>query len=107
MDNIDREKRAGVALRAYPGLEEEDISSSIVDLVSDLLHLARSLDIEPDYVIRMAQMHFDAEVEEAAGLEHEHDERCPIPCPRVAGSYQNTEGPAPPPGHPGMDPGAA
>jgi len=66
LDNIDREKRAGEALRAYPGFEEEDISSSIVDLVSDLLHLARSLDIEPDYIIHMATMHYDAEVEEAA-----------------------------------------
>lgn len=65
MDNIDREKRAGVALRAYPGMEEEDISSSIVDLVTDLLHLARSLDIEPDYVTHMAQEHYQAEVEEA------------------------------------------
>ena len=66
MNNIDREKRAGEALQAYPGGDPEDISSTLVDLVTDLLHLAKSLDIEPDYVIRMAQEHFDAEVEEEA-----------------------------------------
>jgi hypothetical protein len=66
MDNIDREKRAGVALRAYPGHEEEDISSSIVDLVADLLHLARSLDLDTELIIRCAKMHFCAEVEQAA-----------------------------------------
>ena len=76
MDNIDREKRAGVALRAYPGFEEEDISSSIVDLVSDLLHLARSLDIEPDYVTHMAQGHFDTEVAEAIEDEIHEDFKC-------------------------------
>ena len=77
VDNIDREKqrnhrgsagrffRAGVALRAYPGLEEEDIPSSIVDLVTDLLHLARSLDIDTDYVQWIAQAHFKAELKEA------------------------------------------
>jgi hypothetical protein len=42
------------------------LGDSIVDLVSDLLHLARENDIEPDYIIRMAQTHFDAEVAEEA-----------------------------------------
>jgi hypothetical protein len=76
MDNIDREKRAGVALRAYPGLEEEDISSSIVDLVADLLHLARSLDIDTDYLLRVAQAHFEAEVSEAIEDEIHEDCKC-------------------------------
>jgi hypothetical protein len=41
-----------------------DLTTGIYDLVADLLHLARENDIEPDYIIHMAQMHFDAEVEE-------------------------------------------
>jgi hypothetical protein len=44
----------------------EDLESGIVDLVANLLHLARENDIEPDYVIAQAQMHYDAEVEEGA-----------------------------------------
>ena len=43
-----------------------DLATGIYDLVADLLHLARENDIEPDYIIHMAQMHFDAEVEEEA-----------------------------------------
>ena len=37
---------------------------SIVDLVTDLLHLARLNDIEPDYITTTAQMNFWAEVQE-------------------------------------------
>jgi hypothetical protein len=43
-----------------------DLATGIYDLVADLLHLARENDIEPDYIIHMAQMHFDAEVKEEA-----------------------------------------
>ena len=43
-----------------------DLGTGIYDLVADLLHLARLNDIEPDYIIHMATMHFDAEVEEEA-----------------------------------------
>ena len=68
MTNADRAQRAEAALAAYPGREDEDLSASIVDLVADLLHLAHQNDIEPDYVTRLAQDHFTAEVEEEAGL---------------------------------------
>ncbi len=66
------EERAASALAALGSQEKyhdvwpEGLGDSIVDLVSDLLHLAHQNDIEPDYVIRMAQTHFDAEVEEEA-----------------------------------------
>jgi hypothetical protein len=63
---IERENRAKEALQAYPGGDPEDISATIVDLVTDLLHLARGLDIEPDYILSTASMHFDAEIEAAA-----------------------------------------
>lgn len=43
-----------------------DLGTGIYDLVADLLHLARLNGIEPDYIIHMATMHFDAEVEEEA-----------------------------------------
>ncbi len=66
------EERAVSALAALESQEKyhdarpEGLSDSIVDLVSDLLHLAHKNCIEPDYVIRMAQTHFDAEIEEEA-----------------------------------------
>ena len=68
MINKQRVKRAMAAFKAYPGREKADSSSSIADLVTDLLHLAHANDIDPDYIIRMAQMHYDAEVEKEAKL---------------------------------------
>ncbi len=80
-DNQDRESysgdptnehRAASAMAALESQEKyrdawpEGLGDSIVDLVSDLLHLARENDIEPDYIIRTAQTHFDAEVAEEA-----------------------------------------
>jgi len=58
----------------FPIENYDDLSTSIYDLVADLLHLARLNDIEPDFVIEMAQEHYQAEVEEeaeAAKLEQE------------------------------------
>ncbi len=70
--NPTNEERAASALAALESQEKyqdawpEGLGDSIVDLVSDLLHLAHQNDIEPYYIIRMAQTHFDAEVEEEA-----------------------------------------
>jgi hypothetical protein len=50
------ENRAKQALQAYPGERSGDLRDTIVDLITDLLHLARSLDIEPDYVITTARL---------------------------------------------------
>lgn len=72
------EERAASAMKALLSQEKyhddwpEGLDASIVDLVSDLLHLARRNDIEPDCIISMAQLHYDAEVEEEA--EKETDE---------------------------------
>lgn len=71
MSKPTNEGRAEIAMRALVAVEfstmcREDLESSIVDLVADLLHLARERDIEPDYIIHTATMHFDAEVEEEA-----------------------------------------
>ena len=73
MSNPTNEERAEIGRRALVMIEFdvvplEDLSASIVDLVTNLLHLAHQNDIEPDYVIHTATMHFDAEVEEEAGL---------------------------------------
>jgi hypothetical protein len=64
-------ERAATGEKAVMAVFKEDIESGgidlttgIYDLVADLLHLARENDIEPDYIIHMAQTHFDAEVEE-------------------------------------------
>jgi len=74
MSGPTNEERAASALAALESQEKyhdawpEGLADSIVDLVSDLFHLARENDIEPDYIVHMAQMHVDAEVEE----EEEH-----------------------------------
>jgi uncharacterized Zn finger protein (UPF0148 family) len=65
------EGRAETAMAAMQSQEKycedgEPLNSLIVDLVTDLLHLAHLNEIEPDYIINTAQTHFDAEVEEEA-----------------------------------------
>ena len=67
------EERAERAFRTLRNSElnrmcEEDRADTFVDLVTDLLHLAYQYGVEPDYIIRMASAHYDAEVEEEAGL---------------------------------------
>jgi hypothetical protein len=70
MSEPTNEERAASAMKALESQEKyhdawpDGLDDSIVDLVSDLLHLARENDIEPDYIIRMAQTHFDSEVDE-------------------------------------------
>ena len=70
-DDPTNEERAEEALKVmmvsdkyFMGDQVE--AESLADLMADLLHLARRNGIEPDYVIRTAQMNFDAEVEEEA-----------------------------------------
>ena len=72
---VTNDERAAIGEKAVLAIFRDDIESGgidlgtgIYDLVADLLHLARENDIEPDYIIHMAQMHFDAEVEEEAGI---------------------------------------
>lgn len=72
---VTNNERAAIGEKAVLAVFRDDIASGgidlgtgIYDLVADLLHLARENDIEPDYIIHMAQMHFWAEVEEEAGL---------------------------------------
>ena len=71
---VTNNERAAIGEKAVLAVFRDDIESggidmgtAIYDLVADLLHLARENDIEPDYIVHMAQMHFDAEVEEEAG----------------------------------------
>jgi hypothetical protein len=68
-DDPTNEERAAAALEAlqgkkYRGDRATTDPEDIADLVADLLHLARSLDIEPDYIIHTAQMNYQAEIEE-------------------------------------------
>lgn len=67
--NADRAQRAEPALAAYQGRDAGDtLADNIVDLVTDLMHLARLNDIEPDYVAQAAADHYTAEVEEEVEL---------------------------------------
>ena len=68
MTNKERAERAETAIAAYPGGDPEDLTATIVDLVTDLMHLAHQNDIEPDYVAQTSADHYDAEVKEEAGL---------------------------------------
>jgi hypothetical protein len=72
---LTNEQRAEVGRQAVMAAFGEDIDSGgidlatgIYDLVADRLHLAHENDIEPDYIIHMAQLHYQAEVEEEAGI---------------------------------------
>lgn len=72
---VTNNERAAIGEKAVLAVFRDDIESGgidlgtgIYDLVADLLHLARENGIEPDYIIHMAQMHFDAEVEEETGI---------------------------------------
>jgi hypothetical protein len=65
-----RADRAAQAMRGYPGYKEimgdlpDDAAhiDCIVDLVTDLLHLAKmKCQADPDYILRVARVHFDAE----------------------------------------------
>ena len=75
---VTNNERAAIGEKAVLAVFRDDIESGgidlgtgIYDLVADLLHLARENDIEPDYIIHMAQMHFDAEVEEETGIDED------------------------------------
>ena len=72
---VTNNERAAIGEKAVLAVFRDDIESGgidlgtgIYDLVADLLHLARENGIEPDYIIHMAQMHFDAEVKEETGI---------------------------------------
>jgi hypothetical protein len=61
---------AAQAMREYPGYKEimrdlpddEAHIDCTVDLITDLLHLAKmKWQADPDYILRVARMHFDAE----------------------------------------------
>lgn len=71
LDNDERAERAACALLFYPGGDPDDLAATIVDLVTDLMHLARRNDIDPDYVNLVAQDHYDAEVKEEREVEDE------------------------------------
>jgi hypothetical protein len=69
MTNAERAQRAEAALAAYQGRDAGDtLADNIVDLVTDLMHLAHANDIEPDYVMHASADHYTEEVEEEAGL---------------------------------------
>jgi hypothetical protein len=72
-----RVERAAKAMLAYPVFKEirvpvkEDLIDCTVDLVTDLLHLAKvKWQADPDYILRVARMHFEAE--QGKEVCHEH-----------------------------------
>ena len=62
MKNKDKAQRAAGALSGYHGRDAGDtLADNIVDLITDLLHLAHQKDIMPDYVIGRSQQCFAEE----------------------------------------------
>jgi hypothetical protein len=68
LTNLERANNAQAACDLYGSLTgmtvTEDRESLLGDLVADILHLAVRLNIEPDRVVRLGQMHFTEEQEE-------------------------------------------
>jgi hypothetical protein len=46
------------------GVVHDDLSTIMVDALADMLHLARLEKVDWEGIVRMATMHFEAEVEE-------------------------------------------
>ena len=61
MTNEERAQRGKKCLLVYEACQEDDPTSSIVDLVADLLHLAHQNSLDTTSIIRCAKMHFDTE----------------------------------------------
>lgn len=58
--NEQRAERAYRVVLAYA--EDEDIAAGIIDLATDLLHLAPQYGLDADDVQRMSLHHYEAEV---------------------------------------------
>jgi hypothetical protein len=61
MMNAERAQRAETALAGYTGSDPDDFQATIIDLVTDLLHLAHDNDFDPEQITDMALTHFKAE----------------------------------------------
>ena len=67
INNATRAKRAAMALKAYTKYPSTDRTRirHILDLITDLLHLAAQKDARStDDILRIAQGHFEAEIKE-------------------------------------------
>lgn len=84
-----KSRRAEIALKcvkAHPGFDKRDLRTSIVDLVTDLKHLAHESGFDLWAIEEIARDHFNAETRQ------DHDKGCPAadngPClcdvPRAA-----------------------
>ena len=62
--NAERAKRAAQTLEAYKrayAAPDCDMHEAMTDLITDLLHLARTKNIDPERTLAMAQYHFETE----------------------------------------------
>lgn len=57
--NLERASRAETAVEAY-GIED-DLQTTVMDLLVDLLHLASQIGLDPIETVNWALIHFDAE----------------------------------------------
>ena len=64
MTNAERAQRAEAALAAYQGRDAGDtLADNIVDLVTDLMHLAHHNGIMPFAAVQRAADHFEEEIQ--------------------------------------------
>jgi len=63
--NKDRATWGRHALEAFQEkVQSSELETDIIDLIADLLHLARKSKLDTEYMIENATMHFQAEVDE-------------------------------------------
>jgi hypothetical protein len=58
MNNAERAQRAETALAGYTGGDPEDLTATIVDLITDLLHLGFENDLDVDRFTVLAHQYF-------------------------------------------------
>jgi hypothetical protein len=53
-----------VDYNGFDTIDGDNLETGIYDLLADLLHLAKDNGIDPDEMIRMGKMHFEAEIDD-------------------------------------------
>ena len=59
MTNAERARRASDMVQSFGWREE--VETDIIDLITNLLHLAHQEGLDPQAILRMAEIHFEEE----------------------------------------------
>lgn len=64
MDPTNRERADRAKAYLLAASADDGVCTAIVDVITDLLHLARQAGLNPGQIIALAQLHFQAEFDE-------------------------------------------